>query len=311
MRPYNIHKDFRGYAWLKPPLHPLLLPLFNFFLQIIFRFAKPAKGVREARRKIPGYQGEAIGVTIFEPEGIEDNAPCLVYLHGGAFVLKASPHHKRLACAYALETPCKVVFVDYRLAPKYPFPVGLEDCYAVFEWVRANADMLGIDRNRIAIGGDSAGGALSAAVCLMARDSGAPVPCFQMLIYPVTDARQGTESMKEFVDTPLWDARLNARMWRLYLGNGLSGKREYASPAEAESLAQMPETYIEVAEFDCLRDEGINLADVLRKTGVQTESNATAGTVHGYDLIWKSEITRQAVGRRIAALKKAFYPPGR
>jgi len=228
-------------------------------------------------------------------------------LHGGAFALKAAPYHKNLACEYALKTPCKVIFVDYRLAPKYAFPVGVEDCYAAFEWVCKNSEVLGIDKNRIAIGGDSSGGALAAAVSLMARDRKAPSICFQMLIYPVTDARQITESIKNYIDTPMWNSKLNHKMWKLYLKDGVHCDREYASPMEAISLENLPDSYIEVSEFDCLRDEGINFAEALQKSGINVELHKTIGTVHGFDIAEKSEIVRQSVAKRIMALKKNFY----
>jgi acetyl esterase/lipase len=200
-----------------------------------------------------------------------------------------------------------VIFVDYRLAPKYAFPVGVEDCYATFEWVCKNAEVLGIDKNKIAIGGDSAGGALSAAVCLMARDRKALGICFQMLIYPVSDARQITESIKNYTDTPMWNSRLNEKMWSLYLKDGVHTKREYASPMEATSLEYLPDSYVEVSEFDCLRDEGINFAEALRKSGIQVELHKTIGTVHGFDIAEKSEIVKESVARRIIALQKAFH----
>lgn len=232
--------------------------------------------------------------------------PCLIYLHGGAFVLKAASYHKKLVCEYALKTPCKVIFVDYRLAPKYVFPVGVEDCYAAFEWVCKNAEVLGIDQNKIAVGGDSAGGALAAAVSLMARDRKTLGICFQMLIYPVIDARQITESMGKYTDTPMWNSKLNKKMWKLYLRNEVHSKKEYASPMEAASLENLPDSYIEVSEFDCLRDEGINFSEALQKSGVHVELYKTAGTVHGFDIAEKSEIVNQSVEKRIVALKKAF-----
>lgn len=308
MSKYNIHSDFKKYENTKLPLSPFLLPLINTIMVRSVNKIKPAEGVSATKKKISGYQNGMIELTIYEPKDIEKNAPCLIYLHGGAFALKAAPYHKNLVSEYALKTPCKVIFVDYRLAPKYAFPVGVEDCYAAFEWVCNNADVLGIDKNRIAIGGDSAGGALTAAVNLMAQDRKAPSICFQMLIYPVTDARQITESIKNYIDTPMWNSKLNEKMWKLYLKDGVHSKREYASPLEATSLENLPDSYVEVSEFDCLRDEGINFAEALIKSGINVELYKTTGTVHGFDIAEKSEIVHQSIARRIDALKKAFNP---
>jgi len=308
MSKYNIHSDFKKYENMKLPLYPLLLPLMNAFITSSVNKMKPAEGVSTTKKKIPGYQNGMIELTIYEPKDIEKNAPCLIYLHGGAFALKAAPYHKKLVCEYALKTPCKVIYVDYRLAPKYAFPVGVEDCYNAFEWVCKNAEVLGIDKNRIAIGGDSAGGALAAAVNLMARDRKAPSICYQMLIYPVTDARQITESIRNYIDTPMWNSKLNNKMWKLYLKDGVHSHREYASPMEATSLANLPDSYVEVSEFDCLRDEGINFAESMQKSGVHVELYQTKGTVHGFDMAEKSEIVHRSVERRIEVLKKAFNP---
>jgi acetyl esterase/lipase len=311
MGKYNIHRDLQKYENMKFKLNPAMLPIINAFLTISLQTKKAAKGIIVSKKKIPGYQGEMIGLTIYEPEGIEKNAPCLIYLHGGAFYLKAATYHNILICEYALRTPCKVIFVDYRLAPKHAFPVGVEDCYAAFDWVCKNAEALDIDINRIAIGGDSAGGALAAAVTHMARDRKAQNICFQMLVYPVTDAKQVTETMKNYIDTPIWNAEANKKMWELYLRDGDHNLRTYASPMEATSFENLPDAYVEVSEFDCLRDEGIHYAEALRQNGCQVELNKTVGTVHGFELAIKSEITSMCVERRIAALKRAFNPVNR
>ncbi len=306
MSKYNIHADFIKYEKVQLPMSPTLLPLMNTLISGGFEMVKPVEGVKISKKKIPGYQGALIEITLFEPTQLPKGSPCLVYLHGGAFVLKAAPYMKTLVCKYASQTPCKVVYVDYRLAPDHPFPVGPEDCYAAFNWVLQNADELVIDPNRVAIGGDSAGGALTAAVNLMALDRKTPTACFQMMIYPVTDARQETESIKKFIDTPFWNARQTEKMWKLYLKNGFPVKRKYASPIEATSLEKMPPSYIEVAEFDCLHDEGVHFAEALQKNGVQVELNETKGTVHGFEIAEKSELVRQIIAHRIAALKRAF-----
>lgn len=307
MQKYKIHNDFKKYEKMKTPISPALLPLMNGIIETSFNKKKPEKGVSEIIKKIPGYQNESIEIRIYEPEDIKEALPCLIYLHGGAFVLKSAAFHKQLICEYALRTPCKVVFVDYRLAPKHAFPVGVEDCFAAFDWVCQNAEAIGIDSSKIAVGGDSAGGALAAAVCLMARDRKAPKISFQMLIYPVTDARQITESVKEFTDTPLWNGKQNQKMWQLYLGQGVHSNKEYASPMEATSLENLPDAYVEVAEFDCLRDEGINFAEALKASGIPVELNQTKGTIHGYEIAENSEIVRQSIIKRVEALKNVFY----
>lgn len=308
MSQYNIHNDFKKYGLIKIPLSPRLLPLINNILMAGFKYTKPADGIHATRMNVNGYQNTTIELTLYEPIDIGQNAPCLIFLHGGAFVLKAAPHLMKLISEYAQKTPCKVIFVDYRLAPDYPFPFGVEDSYAALQWVYDHAEEVGIDKNRIGIGGDSAGGALTAALTHMTRDRNGPRICFQMLIYPVTDARQITESIKNYTDTPMWNSRLTEKMWKLYLKDGVLSHREYASPMEAASFENLPDAYVEVSEFDCLRDEGIAYAEALQKSGVHVELNKTTGTVHGFEIAEKSEIVRESVTRRIEALKKAFYP---
>ena len=306
MGKYAIHPDLKNFEHFQMMLNPRLLPLMNGLMSLGLRARKPAPGLASRTVRIPGHQGGLIGLTIIEPKDIGAQAPCLLFLHGGAFVLQAAPHHLDLADAYALQTPCKVILVDYRLAPKHPFPVGLEDAWAALEWTFHNAGDLGIDPGRLAIGGDSAGGALAAALCQMARDRRGPSIRFQMLVYPVTDARQTSASMREFTDTPVWNAGLTRRMWELYLRDGDQGMRAWASPLEAASLAGLPDSYVEVAEFDCLRDEGIQYAEALGQAGCRVELNRTSGTVHGFEVAWKSRLTTDSITRRVAALRQAF-----
>ncbi|UOQ87541.1 alpha/beta hydrolase [Gracilibacillus salinarum] len=209
-----------------------------------------------------------------------------------------------LCADYALNTPCKVIFVDYRLLPKYKFPYGLEDCYAACKWVSSQAAKLNINKDKIAIGGDSADGALAAGVALLARDRQEFTINFQLLIYPVTDKKQSTDSMRMFHDTPMWNSKLNKKMWDLYLKNVLTDN--YASPIDAESHKNLPNAYVEVAEYDCLRDEGIEYAEALKNAQVSVQLNRTKGTVHGYDMVESSEIVVQNKALRIKALQNAF-----
>lgn len=306
---YNIHKDFKRISKIKVRnLSAGFINMMNAIAKISRSATRLSPQVVIKKHRIKRSDGTSINVTVYEPKYIEDKAPCLIYFHGGAFVLGEASSHVHLMCDYALSVPCKVVFVHYRLALKHPFPKGLEDCYNSLLWVSKNANCLGIDAARIGIGGDSAGGALAAAVGLMTRDRKGPKLCLQMLIYPVLDSEQNTESAKAFTDTPVWNSRLNDQMWKIYLRNGNFGMLQYASPAKADSLKNLPFTYIETAEFDCLRDEGKNYATKLGEDGIIVQLEETKGTIHGFDGILKSEITQATIKKRVAMLKKAFIP---
>lgn len=194
---------------------------------------------------------------------------------------------------------CKVIFPDYRLLPKNKYPVPVEDCYCMYQWMFNCADTLEINKDKIIVTGDSAGGNLAAAVTLMLWDRMHISPLGAMLIYPVTDRRMITESMKKYTDTPVWDASLEKMFWKAYLGNREIKQIQYASPIEAESLEHFPNVYMEVAEFDCLRDEGIAFAERLRAEGVFTELYEVKGACHGYETVLESRIVEKAMQRRI------------
>ena len=219
-------------------------------------------------------------------------------------MLRASGGHYKIAKEYAAKVPCKVVYADYRLAPEHPFPVPAEDCFATYRWVLAHAKKLGIDKNKVFLGGDSAGGNLAAAVTLMARDRKYRLPKGVLLIYPVTDRRMQTASMREFTDTPVWDARLTKMMWQCYLGEAEPSPVEYASPVEAKDFSEFPPTYMEVAEFDCLHDEGINLYEKIKATGAATELHEIKGGCHGYETAGNSLIVRACMDLRVAWIKR-------
>lgn len=301
---YPISPEFGLFAHLHAPICRPLLPVINSVLSVlpVGRFA----GVSVRKLRIPTPDGGRITARLFEPENRYGKAPCVVDLHGGGFVMQAAPNHFALAAEYAARASCRVIAVRYRLAPRHKFPTPFGDCFAAYLWVRENADTLGVDASRIAVLGDSAGGCLSAAVCQKARDGGVPLPCMQLLFFPVTDRRMQTASMRAFPDTPMWNARLNARMWRWYLPDAPSAPIAYASPAEAASLAGLPPAYIETAEFDCLRDEGVAYALALREAGVEAELVETTGTMHGYDGVRTSPTVQACMDRRVAALLRAF-----
>ena len=206
----RIHPEQMPLRFIKPVLLKPFLPFMNACLSVLPHAM--GRGITARRHIIPVGAGERFSAAVIRPREVRGPLPCVVFCHGGAFMLKAAPHHYSLAKQFALSTPCVVVLPDYRLAPRHPFPTPAEDCYAAYTWTVANAAALGIDDGRVAVVGDSAGGNLAAAVCLMARDRNAPPPCFQMLLYPVTDRTMESGSMRAFQKTPMWNARLNRRM---------------------------------------------------------------------------------------------------
>lgn len=290
---------------MNPSLNRAIVPVLQFFMGPLFRLESSTADLTVERKIIPVADGKTIRALWYSPKDIGENASCLVYYHGGGFVWPASPHHYSLAKEYALRAHCKVLFVDYRLAPKYPFPIAPEDCFAAYSWVLANAGQLSVDPARIAVAGDSAGGQLATVVCLMAKDQGQAIPCGQMLIYPAAGDVE-TESVKQYTDTPMCNSKDMEKYGKLYRPDLSVGNNVYASPIEAESLEGLPAAYIETAEFDCLRDGGILYAERLREFGVSAELYNTEGTMHGFDIVLKSPIVWECVNRRIAFLKRIF-----
>lgn len=305
---YPLHPDFSDIKDSgKPKASWLLFKLGNMLLRSQEKKVKAdGERVKEETVSIPGYKGAKIRVRVFSPAGSSDALPCVLNFHGGAFVGTGMPHQIKYCLHFAEELKCRVVFVDYRLALEHPFPVPVEDCYAALCWVTENAGKLNIDPKRIAVFGDSAGGALAAAVCQMARDRGVSLPCFQMLIYPVTDSSQSSESAKKYTDVPEFNAQGNKLMWKLYLKNGDFGMPEYAAPLLADNFAELPPAYVETAEFDCLHDEGIAYAEKLRQAGVAVELNETHGSYHGFDIQFDRPYSQRALEHRTEVLKKVF-----
>ena len=304
MTRYPLDRQFRLISGFHFPLsRRLSVPLHGFVR------AWPCVSDKQTvvkRVRVTGPVGNDIPTHIITPRNAKGRLPCLYYIHGGGFYYPCAPYHYALAKQYAVKAGCVVVFPDYRLTPQHPFPAAPEDCWAVYQWLRKESAALGIDPERVAVGGDSAGGNLAAALTLMARDRGEKLPCFQMLIYPVTDRRMQTESTRRFPDTPVWGARDSVKMWEYYLPALPAEHVEYASPLEAPSVEGLPPAYLEVAEFDSLRDEGLAYGRRLEAAGIPVEYHETRGTPHGFEFVTNAPITRAAVARRIEVLRRVL-----
>jgi len=226
----------------------------------------PGPAVQKAEdRKIPGPGGE-IPIRIYTPTGKPNGI--LVYFHGGGWVVGDLASHDYVCRALTNEAGCVVVAIDYRLAPEHKFPAAPDDCFAATEWVAKNAASLGSDADHIAVGGDSAGGNLAAAVALMARDRRGPRIRHQMLIYPVTDAAMNSASQGEFTADGFVLSKADME-W-------------YASPIRAKDLKNLPPAHIITASHDPLRDEGEAYAELLKKAGNKVKLKRYAGVVHGF-----------------------------
>lgn len=304
MQKYNIHKDFRALTRINMKLSSMAdINARRLISKITTLPVHITKDLKIYSQTIQGYKNYDLKVDIFDPRERDEKLPCIIFYHGGGFMLGLNEAHYRYASEYARGVSSVVVMPDYRLAPEDPFPYGVEDCYSTLLWVYENADDLGIDRDKIALVGESAGGNLSAAVSLMARDRKGPKIACQVLIYPTTDDEHKTESARNFTDTPMFYSEANKFMWKQYLSEWLGRIPPYAAPMRAESLKNLPPAFVETAEFDPLHDEGIAYAKRMKEDGVEVVIHETKGTVHGYDVIKRSDITKDSLEKRLVFLK--------
>ena len=291
------------------PFNSGIVMVGNLYQDFEWGRTKGPEGMEEKEIVIEGTQNLQVKTTVFSMAGEQADMPALVYVHGGAFAYKAAAYQKKLAMIYAKKAGCKVFFPHYRLAPKYQYPAAYEDVMSVYRYVAEHAQELGVDPSRIGIAGDSAGASIAALVCNRWEEENVPMPCLQMLVYPVTDARMETESMKLYTDTPNWDSKANERMWDYYCGKD-SEKRDKASPMWCDLPSALPGTYIETAEFDCLHDEGLAYAGKLKQTGVDVVINETEGTFHGYDAAIDTQIVKQQISKRLSFLRSGYRERG-
>ena len=264
-----------------PQLHQMSVPEARQAIAALATMQAQPPAVGEVSdRTIPGPAGE-IPVRVYVPQGTAP-FPVLVYYHGGGWVIGSLDTHDATCRALANQAGCVVVSVDYRLAPEHKFPAAAEDAYAAAAWAAAHAAALRGDSSRVAIGGDSAGGNLAAAVALMARDRGGPPLVFQLLVYPATDARRDTPSYVQNADGYFLTADMMQWFWNHYLARPSDGDDAYASPLRAADVSGLPPALVITAEFDPLRDEGEAYANRLREAGVSARTSRYDGMIHGF-----------------------------
>ncbi|MFE7616856.1 alpha/beta hydrolase [Streptomyces sp. NPDC057496] len=284
--------------------------------------ARPRPTVRELRAdgrfevdelRVPGAPGgQDVTLVSARPAGATGPLPLLYYMHGGGMIMgNAWSVLPRLLREWALPLELAVVSVEYRLAPRVRYPDPLEDCYAGFVRVVAHADELGIDVDRAVVGGKSAGGGLAAALALLARDRGGPVPAGQLLLCPMLDDRGNTFSSHQMTGVDTWDRTSNATAWQALLGDryGAADLPPYAAPARATDLSGLPPAYIEVGSAETFRDEGVAYADAIWRAGGRAELHVWPGAFHGFDtLAPQAALSRDALDARTRWLRRVLRP---
>lgn len=272
---------------------------------------EPSGGVFRTERLLAGPKGAAdLRVLVYTPSTNRTSSrPALLHMHAGGFMIGQPEFAEQRNRALAAALDIVVVSVDYRLAPENPYPAAIEDCHAALIWLHDQADELGVDAARIAIGGESAGGGLAAALALLARDRESVPVAIQMLIYPMLDDRTGNgvepcPLTGEFV----WSASSNAFGWQSLLAGAAGGPdtSPYAAPARAEDLAGLPPAFIVAAPLDVLRDENVAYAARLMQAGVPTELHVYSGTFHAFDVAADAEVSRNYQRDYRAALRRAL-----
>jgi acetyl esterase len=260
-----------------------------------------------ADRTLAGPQG-AVRIRIYTPAGTHSRSlPGIVYFHGGGLVAGSLDTHESLCRSLANETGCRLVSVDYRLAPEHKFPAAVVDSYFATIWTIEHAGELGIDPGRIAVAGDSAGGSLAAIVCQMARGTPRVKLALQLLLCPILDFSSDTESRRAFAEGYLLNRAMMQQDLECYVPSGVDPSDPRISPLRAEDFQGLPPAYIHTAEFDPVRDEGELYADALTHAGVEVRYTCHPGMIHlFYGMTGAVPYARTALGLIGAEIRAAL-----
>ena len=289
-----------------PAIHAMSVPEARAFIDSLRAFNGEVDDVAHVENvTIPGPASD-IPARLYRPAG-QTPFPLLVYFHGGGWVIGGVESHDGLCRTLANTAGCSVLSIDYRLAPEHKFPAAVDDCYAATAWAVARAAALGADPARVAVGGDSAGGTLSAVVAQLARDRKGPPLRFQLLVYPATDARYDTPSYRENATGYFLEQEDMRWFYDHYLRSDADRADPRASPLRAADLRGLPPALMITAEFDPLRDEGEAYADRLREAGVPVTLTRYGGMIHGFFGMWPLlDQGKQAVAEAATALRAAL-----
>jgi acetyl esterase/lipase len=268
--------------------------------------------VTKEDREVPRLTGGGtIHIRIYRPVNNIETLPAIFAIHGGGMFMGSIEADDAHASTLCEDSGTVTIAIDYRLAPEFPYPAGLDDCFTVLKWIFDNSIKLGIDSEKVAVYGESAGGNLALALGLMARDLGAPKIAFLAPIYPMLDDRSTTPSSYEVIDVGVWDRHEQLEAWQWYLGSQ-SGSADipiYAAPGRAEDFANLPPTFIDVGTIDLFRDEVITLVGKIASSGVPVEFHLYPGAYHAAELFApEADLSKLIWRNRITALRSALFP---
>jgi len=269
----------------------------------------PFEGVDVQDIQIASYDNASIDMRIYRPAGVSGTMPVLFWMHGGGYVVGKIEQDDPSAHYYAKNLNCVVVSVGYRLAPDFPFPAALEDCYAALKWVHENAAEQEMDTSRIALYGVSAGAGLAAGLTQLARDRSGPAILFQMLAYPMLDDRNIIQITDPQQDALIWTSAKNRTAWHAYLGQepGTDKTPIYAAPGRTEDLTGLPPAHIYVGELDLFLNEDVEYANRLMNAGVPTELHVYKNSSHGFDFFGpETDAGKRCKAAIFTALEDAF-----
>lgn len=293
-----------------PDISEMSVPQARMFLESTFASMVPnPEPMAEVRDfTLPAPAGR-LPVRLYKPEDSGAAAPLVVFFHGGGWVIGSIESHDATCRALASASGCAVASVEYRLAPESAFPAAPEDCYAATSWLVENAADLGVDGERVAVAGDSAGGNLAAVVSLMARDRGGPKISYQLLIYPAVDFVGDYASRKENGEGYFLTAAAMEWFIEHYVRDESDAKDSLASPLLAGDHSGLPPALVVTAGFDPLRDEGEAYAAKLREAGVEVKVSRYDGMIHGFaSMIGALDDARKSIDEMGRELRAALKP---
>jgi acetyl esterase/lipase len=262
------------------------VPFHNRLFLSLFQFLSKFQGKPTSMLgvEIRDYDFGDSGVRVYTPNG-EPSGAGLLWIHGGGYIIGNANINDRDCALYAKKLNLTVVSVEYRLAPKHPFPAASDDCFAAWQWFLNHADELGVSPHRIVISGQSAGGGLAAGLVQRIHDAGGIQPAGQALFCPMLDDRTATRTELDSLKHRLWSNKNNRGAWRYYLNQepGLESVPAYAAPARREDLSNLPPTWMAVGDIDLFFDENQQYAKRLQEAGVDCEFRIAPGGPHGFE----------------------------